>query len=55
MKSDTVQAQIQALHQDAQAVNGALPPERTTPTAKADEQTAINAFADELNRMRGYK
>ena len=55
LQTDTAQAQLQAHHQDAQAVNAALPPEKTVPSAKADEEAAINAVADELNRMRGYK
>lgn len=55
LKTDTAQAQLQALHQDAQAVNGALPPERTTPDSKADEQAAIDAVANEVNRLRGMR
>lgn len=55
LKTDTVQAQLQALHQDAQAVNAALPPERTTPDSKADEQSAIDAVANEINRLRGLR
>ena len=49
------QAQLTALHNDASVVNGALPPEKTTPEAKAEEEAAINAIADELNRLRGFK
>ena len=55
LKTDTAQAQLQALHQDAQAVNAALPPERTTPDSKADEQAAIDAVANEINRLRGLR
>ena len=55
LKTDTAQAQLQALHQDAQAVNAALPPERTTPDSKADEQAAIDAVANEVNRLRGLR
>ncbi|MBQ6983033.1 MAG: Clp protease ClpP [Synergistaceae bacterium] len=55
LKTDTAQTQLQALHQDAQAVNAALPPEKTVPATKADEQAAIDAVANELNKMRGYR
>ena len=55
LQASQAQAQLTALHQDASAVNDALPPERTTPEAKADEEAAIKAVADELNRMRGFK
>ena len=55
LKTDAVHAQLQALHQDAQAVNGALPPEKTVPATKADEEVAINTIANLLNSMRGYK
>lgn len=53
LKTDTAHAQLQALHQDAQAVNAALPPEKTTLDSKADEQAAIDAVANEVNRLRG--
>ena len=59
LQTDTAQAQLQALHQDAQAVNAALPPalppERTTPDSKVDEQAAIDAVVNEINRLRGVR
>ena len=55
LQSDTAQAQLQALHQDAQAVNDALPPQKDTPEDKAEREAAIKAVANELNRMRGYR
>lgn len=55
LKSDTAQARLTAMYQDSQAVNAALPPERTTPDSKADEQAAIDAVANEVNRLRGLR
>jgi hypothetical protein len=55
LQAGKTQAQLNALHHDAGAVNAALPPEKTTPDSKSDEQAAINAVASELNRMRGFK
>ena len=55
LKTDTAQARLSAMYQDSQAVNGALPPERTTPNSKADEQSAIDAVANEINRLRGLR
>ena len=55
LKTDTAQARLSAMYQDSQAVNGALPPERTTPDSKADEQSAIDAVANEINRLRGLR
>ena len=55
LQAEKTQAQLEALHQDAGAVDAALPPEKTTPTAKADEEAMIKAVAGELNRMRGFK
>ena len=55
LQASNAQAQLNALHADASAVNGALPPEHTTPAPKADEEARINAVAKELNRMRGFK
>ena len=55
LQSDTAQAQLTALYQDAQAVNDALPPQKDTPEDKAEREAAIKAVADELNRMRGYR
>ena len=54
LQAEKTQAQLDALHNDASAVNGALPPSKDTPQAKADEEAAINAVARELNRMRGF-
>ena len=54
LQSDTAQAQLQALHHDAQAVNDALPPQKDTPEDKAEREAAIKAVANELNRMRGF-
>ncbi len=47
------QAQMNALHQDATVINGALPPQKDTPVNKADEEAAMNAVVNEINRMRG--
>lgn len=55
LQAEKTQTQLNALHDDAGAVNAALPPEKTTPESKAEEQAAINAVASELNRMRGFK
>ena len=55
LQSDKAQAQLNALHYDAGAVNGALPPQRDIPSDKADEEAAINAVVNEINRMRGYR
>ena len=55
LKTDAAHAQLQALHQDAQAVNAALPPEKTVPATKADEEAAISTIANLLNTMREYK
>ena len=55
LQADKTQTQLNALHKDAEAVNGALPPQRDIPTDKADEEAAINAVVSEINRMRGYK
>lgn len=54
LQATNAQAQLNALHQDAGAVNDALPPAKDTPTTQADEQAAIQAIANELNRMRGF-
>ena len=55
LMADKTQAQLDALHQDASAVNGALSPQKTTPDAKADREAAIDAVANEINRLRGYR
>ncbi|MBR2209015.1 MAG: Clp protease ClpP [Synergistaceae bacterium] len=55
LTADKAQAQLNALYQDAGAINGAVLPQKTTPDAKADEEAAINAVVDEISRMRGYK
>ena len=56
LQADKVQAQLKALHQDAQAVNAALPPQRDTLSGSMDdEESAIDAVVNEINRMRGYK
>ena len=55
LHAEKTQAALNALHQDAGAVNAALPPEKTTPEAKTEEEAAIKAVANELNRMRGYR
>ena len=57
LQADKAQAQLKALHQDAQAVNAALPPQRDTLSGNnmADEEAAIDAVVNEINRMRGYK
>ena len=55
LTADKAQTQLNALHQDASAVNAAVLPQKTTPDAKADEEAAINAVVDEISRMRGYK
>ena len=55
LQAEHTQAQLTALHQDAGAVNEALPPAKDMPKDKADEEAAIKAVASELNRMRGYK
>lgn len=49
------QAQLNALHTDAKAVDPVLPPEKNTPEDKAGRDAAITAVANELNRLRGYK
>ena len=54
LQASNAQAHLTALHQDAVAINGALPPEKTTPESDEDEKAAITAIANELNRMRGY-
>ena len=55
LQADKVQAQMNALHADASAINGALTPQKTTPDARADFEAAVNAVSGEINRMRGYK
>ena len=55
LQADKAQAQLNALHKDAGAVNGALPPQKDIPTDKADEETAMNAVVNEIKRMRGYR
>ncbi|MBR1658146.1 MAG: Clp protease ClpP [Synergistaceae bacterium] len=55
LQADRTQAQLNALHQDAETVNGALPPQRDIPSDKADEEAAMNAVANEISRMRGYR
>ena len=55
LQATNAQTQLTALHEDAGAIDGALPPEKTTPDAKAEADAAINAVANELNRLRGYK
>lgn len=55
LQAANAQTQLTALHQDAAVVNGALPPEKNTPEDKADEEAAIDAIANELNRLRGFK
>ncbi|MBQ3693786.1 MAG: Clp protease ClpP [Synergistaceae bacterium] len=49
------QAQLNALHIDAKAVDPVLPPEKDMPEDKAGRDAAITAVANELNRLRGYK
>lgn len=49
------QAQLNALHTDAKAVDPVLPPEKNIPEDKAGRDAAITAVANELNRLRGYK
>lgn len=55
LQADKTQEQLNALHQDAGAVNGALPPQKDIPSDKADEETAMNAVVNEIKRMRGYR
>ena len=55
LQSDTARAKLGDLHADAQAMNEALIPQKTTPPTKAEQESAIDAVANELNRMRGYK
>ena len=55
LQADKAQAQLNALHQDAGAVNRALPPQKDIPADKADEETAMNAVVNEIKRMRGYR
>ena len=55
LQASNAQAQLTALHQDAGAINGALPPEKSTTEPDDDEKAAITAIASELNRMRGFK
>ena len=55
LKADKAQAQLTALHQDAGAVDGALPPQRDTMSNTMDEEAAINAVVNEITRMRGGK
>lgn len=55
LQADKTQAQLNALYQDAGAVNGALPPQKDIPADKADEETAMNAVVNEIKRMRGYR
>ena len=54
LQADSVTAKMDALHADADAVNGALAPQKTTPSAKADFEADINAVVNEVQRMRGY-
>ncbi len=54
LQADTVTAKMEALHTDAEAVNDALTPQKTTPNARADFEADINAVANEISRMRGY-
>lgn len=54
LMADKAQTQLDALHHDAEAVNDAILPQKTTPDAKADEEAAINAVVNEISRMRGY-
>ncbi|MBQ7594168.1 MAG: Clp protease ClpP [Synergistaceae bacterium] len=55
LQADSAQAKLNALHQDAGVIDEALPPRKDTPKSQAEEEAAINAVVNELNRMRGYK
>ena len=55
LQATNAQAQLGALHDDAGAVNAALPPAKDMPEDQAEREAAITAVANELNRMRGYK
>ena len=55
LQTTNAQTQLTALHQDAGAVNVALPPEKDTPEDQAERDAAITAVANELNRLRGFK
>ena len=48
------QKKLNNMYNDAQIVNSVLEPQRTQ-NKNDDEQFAINAVANELNRMRGFK
>lgn len=54
LQSDKVHAQLSALHQDAQAVNGALTPQKT-PGNDDEDTRIIDMIANNVNTMRGYK
>ncbi|MBR2208915.1 MAG: Clp protease ClpP [Synergistaceae bacterium] len=55
LTADKTQAQLNALYKDASSVNDVVLPQKTTPNAKIEEEAAINAVVNEINRMRGYK
>ena len=55
LQADKSNAQINAMHQDAQAVNAALTPQKTTPDAQAESDRAATLIANHINSMRGYK
>ena len=52
LKADGVTAKMNALHQDAGAVNGALSP-HITPNANTEREVAMSLVLNEMNRMRG--
>ena len=54
LRSDTAQAQLGALHQDAQAVNGALPPQKS-PGNDDEDTRIISMIAQNVNTIRGVK
>ena len=55
LQADSAQTKLNALHQDAGVIDEALLPRKDMPQSQAEEEAAINAVANELNRMRGYK
>ncbi|MBQ4469348.1 MAG: hypothetical protein II917_04325, partial [Synergistaceae bacterium] len=55
LQADKSNAQINAMHNDAQVVNQALTPQKTVVDAQAESDRAATLIANHINSMRGYK
>ena len=55
LQADKSNAQINAMHQDAQVANQALTPQKTVVDAQAESDRAATLIANHINSMRGYK